>query len=109
MNQRSVFALPLILATALFAESAGTYFPPSGKWQKKSPAQLGFDAARLKLAIDYAEANGSSWDFEKDQVRVFGAALGPLPKQRAATNGILLRHGYIAAQFGDTTARDPVY
>jgi CubicO group peptidase (beta-lactamase class C family) len=35
--------------------------------------------------------------------------LGPLPKQRAATNGIILRHGYIAGEFGDTKANDPVY
>src|SRR6476646_5570970 len=51
----------------------------------------------------------SSWDFEKDQVRTFGVPLGPLPKQRAATNGIILRHGYIVAQFGDIKAADPVY
>src|SRR5207244_703758 len=86
-----------------------TYFPPPGQWQTKSPAELGFDAAKLKDAIDYAQAHGSTWDFEKDQVRTFGVSLGPLPKQRAATNGIILRHGYIVAQFGDTKANDPVY
>jgi len=35
--------------------------------------------------------------------------LGPLPKQRAGTNGIIVRHGYIVAEFGDTKANDPVY
>jgi pseudouridine-5'-phosphate glycosidase len=43
------------------------------------------DAAKLQQAIDYAQANGSAWDFEKDQVRTFGVPLGPLPKQHAAT------------------------
>ena len=42
-------------------------------------------------------------------MRTFGAVLGPLPKQRAATNGILIRHGYIAAEFGDIHTNDPVY
>ena len=42
-------------------------------------------------------------------MRTFGVPLGPLPKQRAATNGIILRHGYIVAEFGDTKANDPVY
>ena len=60
------------------------------------------DAAKLQQAVEYAQANGSAWDFEKDQVRTFGTPLGPLPKQRAATNGIILRHGYIVAEFGDT-------
>src|SRR5260370_8532881 len=67
------------------------------------------DAAKLKQAIEYAQAHGSTWDFEKDQVRTFGTVLGPLPKQRAATNGIVLRHGYIVAEFGDTKTNDPVY
>ena len=89
--------------------SAQTYFPPSGQWRKKPPAEVGMDAAKLSQAIEYAQSNGSDWDFDRDQVRVFGAPLGPLPKTRAATNGIVLRHGYIVAEFGDTKANDPVY
>jgi CubicO group peptidase (beta-lactamase class C family) len=99
----------LIVLLAAFALQAQTYFPPPGEWQHKSPAELGFNPAKLQQAIEYARANGSTWDFERDQVPTFGAVLGPLPKQRAATNGIILRHGYIAAEFGDTSANDPVY
>ena len=97
------------LSASLVAQRAATYFPPPGQWQTKSPAELGFDAAKLKEAVDYALSHGSTWDFDKDQVRTFGTPLGPLPKQRASTNGIILRHGYIVAQFGDTKANDPVY
>ena len=42
-------------------------------------------------------------------MRVFGRVLGALPARRAATNGIILRHGYIVAEFGDTKTNDPVY
>ena len=97
------------LATSLHAQKTGTYFPPPGQWKTKSPVALAMNAAKLQEAVDYAQAHGSTWDFEKDQVRTFGTPLGPLPKQRAATNGIILRHGYIVAQFGDTKASDPVY
>jgi CubicO group peptidase (beta-lactamase class C family) len=108
--RRSFLALPFISAVfSITLAAAPAYFPPPGKWQKKSPAELGMDPAKLQEAIDYAKANGSTWDFEKDQVRTFGTVLGPLPKQRAATNGIILRHGYIVAEFGDTKANDPVY
>ena len=108
MDRRtSLLTLALILAPLAGAQK--TYYPPAGDWQKKSPAELGFDEAKLREAIDYAQANGSKWDFERDQVRTFGAVLGPLPKSRAATNGIILRHGYIAAEFGDVHASDPVY
>jgi CubicO group peptidase (beta-lactamase class C family) len=75
----------------------------------KQPAEVGMDAAKLKEAVAWAEAHGSRWDFARDQVPVFGKVLGALPAQRAATNGIILRHGYIVAEFGDTKTNDPVY
>ncbi|MEP6622214.1 MAG: serine hydrolase [bacterium] len=98
-----------VLAAPALAQTPATYFPPAGQWQVKSPAALGLDSVKLQSAVAYALANGSTWDFDKDQVRTFGTPLGPLPKQRAATNGIILRHGYIVAQFGDVKASDPVY
>jgi CubicO group peptidase (beta-lactamase class C family) len=100
---------PILLAVSLYGQKHATYFPPSGTWETKPPSELGLDAAKLKLAVEYAQANGSKWDYEKDQFRTFGSVLGPLPKQRAATNGIILRHGYVAAEFGDTKSNDPVY
>ncbi len=106
MKKIAAIVLFLALAAAL---SAQTYYPAAGTWQHKSPAEVGMDAAKLKEAIDFAEQHGNKWDFEKDQVRVFGKTLGALPAQRAATNGIVLRHGYIVAEFGDTKTNDPVY
>lgn len=111
---KTILRLSMVVAVlaalvALHAQTAAKYFPPPGQWQKKAPAEVGMDGAKLQQAVEYAQSRGSSWDFEKDQVRTFGVPLGPLPKQRAATNGIILRHGYIVAQFGDTKAADPVY
>jgi CubicO group peptidase (beta-lactamase class C family) len=100
-----------LVAAVLVPVLAGqtTYFPSAGAWQRKAPAEAGMDAAELQQAVEWARAHGSKWDFEKDQVRVFGKVLGALPAQRAATNGIILRHGYIVAEFGDTKTNDPVY
>jgi CubicO group peptidase (beta-lactamase class C family) len=112
MNRRSFVVAPLILAVwaPLQAQKTATYFPPrAGEWEKKAPAEVGMDGAKLQKAVEFAQANDSKWDFDKDQVRTFGTPLGPVPKQRAATNGIILRHGYIVAEFGDTKAADPVY
>ncbi len=97
------------LAAVAFAQKPAVYFPAKDKWQRKAPADVGMDAEKLKLAIAFAQANGSDWDFDKDQVRTFGAVLGPLPAKRSPTNGIILRHGYIVAEFGDTKSNDPVY
>jgi CubicO group peptidase (beta-lactamase class C family) len=97
------------IAASVHAQQTSAYFPPAGSWQRKSPADVGMDSIKLQAAIDFAQAHGSTWDFERDQVRTFGRPLGPLPKQRAATNGIIVRHGYIVASFGDIKANDPVY
>src|SRR5216683_870152 len=113
LSRNSSPVLPLlaaVLAPGLSAQPKPTaYFPAAGNWQHRAPAEAGMDAAKLKEAVEWAEAHGSKWDFEKDQVRTFGKVLGALPPQRAATNGIILRHGYIVAEFGDTKTNDPVY
>src|SRR5215831_19029904 len=106
----AVLAACLFSSAAAAAQSAaGKYFPPPGQWTRKSPAAVGMDSAKLQEAVDFAKAHNSTWDFERDQVRTFGRPLGPLPKTRAATNGIILRHGYIVAEFGNTKANEPVY
>jgi hypothetical protein len=33
---------------------------------------------------------------------IFGKLLGSIPTERAATNGLIIRHGYIVGEFGDT-------
>src|SRR5262245_29769488 len=105
---------PLLLLLALVATAvAADYFPPRGSWDKKSPAELGFDATKLQQAIAFAVANEnpSSKDVAADLKATFGARepnfrlLGPT-QPRAALNGIVIRHGYVAAEWGDTQRAD---
>lgn len=87
------------------------YFPPPGNdWERRAPEVVGMDAERLKQAIAFAQSQET--DFPRDfstQEKIFGKRLGPLPKERGGTNGIVLRHGYIVAEFGDTRRADPTY
>jgi CubicO group peptidase (beta-lactamase class C family) len=113
---RSRFAASVRLAILLIvgagaagAQQTAKYFPPAGTWARKTPAEVGMDSAKLAAAVAFAESRNATWDFARDQVRTFGRPLGPLPASRAATNGIILRHGYIIATFGDIKANDPVY
>ncbi|MCA1636385.1 MAG: serine hydrolase [Acidobacteria bacterium] len=87
------------------------YYPPRGEgWRHKRPAEVGMDAALLERAVAYAKTQESKVprDFSA-QVETFGALLGPLPKERGETNGIILRRGYIVAEWGDTRRSDPTY
>jgi CubicO group peptidase (beta-lactamase class C family) len=113
VRRRAVALLLALVLAPLFlapvAAQTAKYFPPAGQWQRKPPAEVGMDPAKLKIAVDSALARAATWDVERDQVRTFGRPLGPLPATRAGTNGIVIRHGYIVAEFGDTKANDPVY
>jgi CubicO group peptidase (beta-lactamase class C family) len=119
--------LLLLLATSLLAcqpqprqagsastssHSTQSYFPGKGDdWAQKKPEEAGMDAALLQQAVAWAQTQETTQmapDFST-QKEIFGEPLGPLPSSRAATNGLILRHGYIVAEWGDTRAADPTY
>ena len=96
-------------AASFQAPPKAGYFPPRGAWQRISPSAAGMDSVKLAEAIEFAMGRESTWDFGRDQVRTFGRPLGPLPESRARTSGMVIRHGYVVATFGDIKASDPVY
>lgn len=111
----AAFVVGVIGWVAAAAQGAGAaqntaYFPPKGEWARKAPAEVGMDAAKLQEAVAFAQSRESSraMDFS-DQEKIFGSLLGPIPKTRAKTNGLVIRRGYVVAEFGETTAKDPTY
>ena len=98
----------LLVSAAPAPESS--YYPPPGEWARKKPAEVGMDAAKLDEAVAFMKSHESSQarDFS-DQEIIFGKLLGSVPTERAGTNGLIIRYGYIVAEFGDTTKADPTY
>jgi Beta-lactamase len=87
------------------------YYPaPGDGWQRRRPEDVGMNSVLLEQAVAYAKTQGSTIpaDFST-QVETFGRVLGPLPKSRGETNGIIIRHGYIVAEWGDTNQISPTY
>src|ERR1700694_3257764 len=87
------------------------YYPaPGDRWQRRKPEDEGMDSAMLEQSVAYAKTQASTIpaDFST-QVETFGRVLGPLPKSRGGTNGIIIRHGYIVAEWGDTNQVNPTY
>ncbi len=84
--------------------------PPASAWARKAPAEVGMDAAKLDAAVAFAKAH--EMNIPKDfstQEKIFGSLLGPIPNDRAATNGVIIRRGYVVAEFGETNRADPTY
>ena len=106
----------LALAVAAGDGNQKPYYPGPGEdWKRITPADAGFDSAKLTEAVAFAQANESDIPtdlrkyledrFEDDP---YGALLGPM-RERGATNGIILRRGFIVAEWGDTRRADMTF
>src|SRR5207237_3845291 len=93
------------------SKQRSVYYPaPADSWRRRRPEDVGMDSGLLEQAVAYARTQASTMpaDFST-QVETFGRVLGPLPKMRGDSNGIIVRHGYIVAEWGDTNRIDPTY
>jgi CubicO group peptidase (beta-lactamase class C family) len=86
------------------------YWPgPRGDWERRAPEAVGMDGARVQQAIaalTAPERNGVPKDVAQ-WLRVnfsarepFGEIIGPV-KDHDGPAGVILRHGYIVAEWGD--------
>ncbi len=100
-------------ATPSFAQrrperTPSVYYPDAGSaWERRTPGAVGVDSARLAAAIAYAVASESKnpRSMEENHYRTFGrepygAAVGPF-RDRGPATGIILRNGYIIAEWGE--------
>jgi CubicO group peptidase (beta-lactamase class C family) len=103
-------AIAVLLPTIALAQSP--YFPGK-EWAHKDPGESGFDAGRLKAAIELAVSHESRRprDMAEDQRASFGKnepqaeIVGPM-KPRGDMTGIVVHHGYIVAEWGDPARVD---
>ena len=92
------------------------YYPPTGSWETLSPAQAGMDAARLQAAVDYAQAHLTT-QIGEDPGEYLTERFRGIPHQeivgptapRGGVNGIVLKDGYIVAEWGDTDREDMTF
>jgi CubicO group peptidase (beta-lactamase class C family) len=98
----------------LRAQSSGVYYPgPSGEWESRRPADVGMNAEALQKAADFAMAHefrgprdlrvAIQNSFEPDNTIV-----GPT-KDRGGPAGMVVKNGYIVADWGDTKRVDMTF
>ncbi|MFM9904569.1 MAG: serine hydrolase domain-containing protein [Pyrinomonadaceae bacterium] len=101
----------LFLGLLLVFPQAGlaqkVYFPSAGEWERHTPEQAKLDPVKLKEAIDFAIASEakSPRSQELGLTQTFGQApfgelVGPT-KDRGEPTGIVIRNGYIIAEWGE--------
>ena len=92
------------------------YYPERGEdWERRKPADVGIDPDSLNEAIHYAQTIETTWSrkmrlhyTENERGESHNEVIGPI-KDRAATNGLILRHGYIVAEWGETQRVDMTF
>jgi CubicO group peptidase (beta-lactamase class C family) len=115
----ALIALSLTASAAVFTQTRATpatYYPPRGEWRRQSPESVGLDKAKLDEAIAFAVAheNPDTKDLAvaiPNQFRneaPYNTLIGPA-QPRAAANGLIIRHGAIAAEWGDTARADMTF
>jgi CubicO group peptidase (beta-lactamase class C family) len=114
-------AAALIAATTLIAAReqpapARPYYPLRGEWRKQDAARLGLDQTKLDEAIAFASAheNPDTKDLAvaiPNQFRneaPYNTLIGPT-QPRTGSNGVIIRHGSVAAEWGDTARADMTF
>lgn len=87
--------------------SAAVYFPDRFDWQHKKPEDVGMDSARVNEAVQVSitRENPGPKDMALFLKGSFGkepfdTIVGPI-KDRGGASGLITRHGYIVAEWGD--------
>jgi CubicO group peptidase (beta-lactamase class C family) len=92
------------------------YFPPAGDaWERRPARAVGMDSARLAEAVAFAIASEAKAPRDLELAHYqsfgrepFGEAIGPF-KSRGEPAGVILRHGYIVAEWGDPERVDMTF
>jgi len=119
MHRRTVVRVLVLAAIAslpVWGQQSGRYFPPKGEWAKRAPAELGFDPAKLNAAIQFSidNQNPNTRNLAEDILNTFrneapyNKLIGPA-QERTGMNGVIIRHGFVAAEWGDTNRADMTF
>ena len=111
-----VFTILLFTLASCSAPPDATYFPGAGDaWQYRAPREVGMDSAVLAEAVAFAIENEpnsprdlESWMRSRAGDDPYAALIGDL-KPRGGPAGLVVRHGYIVAEWGDTKRVDVTY
>lgn len=112
---RQLFAT-LFLAASQSVTAQSNYVPPAGSWEKRTPAQVGLQQSSVDSAVKLAIASESTTPKDLLQNHLassFGRephseAIGPFA-MRGASSGLIIRRGYIVAEWGDADRPENTY
>jgi len=105
-----------LVACAGEPKTADSYYPLPGVWETRTPEQMGMDASILQAVVEYAQTHPTT-QIPDDPGVYLRERFEGIPHQeivgptalRGDVNGIVLKDGYIVAEWGDTDREDMTF
>jgi len=101
------FLILIAIVFAQFGFAQREYYPSAQNWERRTSEQAKLDSVKLKEAIDFAIASEAKAPRSQELALTqtfglapFGELVGPT-KDRGDATGIVIRNGYIVAEWGD--------
>jgi CubicO group peptidase (beta-lactamase class C family) len=115
-HRRHALVVAALFVTATRAAAQAPYYPPPGAgWEHRKPEQVGLTTKAVDSAVAVARASESTSPRDLLQNHIqsfgrepFGEAAGPF-KVRGGAAGMIVRKGYIVAEWGDPDRVDVTY
>ncbi len=115
ISMKKIFIVFLFFIFESFTILSQVVYFPDVDWQTKKPSEVKMNAALLDSAVNFAINHDNNVDYDLRIANIKAYAnepgyklLGPT-KQRGKPAGIILRHGYIVAQWGDVNRVDMTF
>ncbi|HMN88641.1 MAG TPA: serine hydrolase [Saprospiraceae bacterium] len=117
MQKLLLLCLHLLLTVVVFAQKTPpVYYPALGEaWERRTPAEMGLNSAKIQEAIDFAiaqesliPANLEIAHYQSFGREPFGIGVGPF-KERGTAAGIIVYKGYIIAEWGNVHQVDMTF
>jgi len=114
MKNKNAVLIIAFLFCIHFVQAQSSYYPDTG-WQTKTPEQLGMNKQRLDSAVAFALHNENAVDKDlrianmKAYANEPGYAITGPTKERGGPAGLVIKNGFIAAQWGDINRVDMTF
>ena len=109
------FFLFFILFDSCFTSYTQQVYFPDSTWQTRKPAELKMNAALIDSAVNFAIRNETKSEYDlrianyKAHEREPGYRIAGPMRERGKPAGIILKNGYIVAQWGDVKRVDMTF
>src|SRR5512134_2722148 len=114
-HRRAALLVLALFAAGRVAAQEGPYYPPRGTWAARAPSAVGMDSSTLAAAVAHALAHETPFLRDlHEQIRrnvanePYPEVAGPV-RDRGGPAGVVVRHGYLVAQWGDVERVDMTF